>query len=70
MLFRSYSTSNFDRVIALFKEFSDLTLFPDNAYYSFHPIVLKRGEQLDYEMTRRILFRGYSIPNFDRVIAL
>ena len=54
----------------LFKDFSDLTLLPDNSSYSFHPIVLKHVGQLDYEAMQRILFQGYSTLNFDSVIAL
>ena len=38
------------------------TLFPDNSY-SFHPIVLKLGGQLDHEVIQCILFRDYSTPN-------
>ena len=51
-----YSAPNFDRVITLFKDFSDLSLFLDNSSYSFHPIVLKHGGQLDFEMMQGILF--------------
>ena len=46
------------------------TLFPDNSSYSFHQIALKPGGQLDHEAVQQILFRGYSTPNFDRVITL
>ena len=53
-------------VITLFKGFSDLTLFPDNSY-SFHPIRLKHGGQLDCEVMQYILFQGYSTPKFYRV---
>ena len=40
--------------------FQTLTSFPDNASYSFHPIRLKHGGQLDYEVMQCIVFRGYS----------
>ena len=40
--------------------FWDLTLFPDNSFYSFNLM----------ELIHHISFRGYSTPNFDRVIAL
>ena len=43
--------------------------FMDN-FYSFHRMVLKLGGQLDPEMIQRILFQGYSTPNFVRVIML
>ena len=36
ILFCNYSTSNFDRVITLFNDFSDLTLFLGYSSYSFH----------------------------------
>ena len=42
-----------------------MTSFPDNFSYSFHRMRLKLNGQLDYEVVQRILFRGYSIPNFD-----
>ena len=45
-------------------------LFMDNSSYSFHQVVLKLGGQLDHELVWRILFRGYSTPNFDRIIML
>ena len=45
------------------------TSFPDNSY-SFHQIVLKLGGLLDHEMVQRILIRGYSTPNFDKVVTL
>ena len=44
------------------------TSFPDNSSQSFHRITLKLGGQL--EMVQCILFRDYSIPNFDSVIIL
>ena len=57
-------------VITLFNDFSVLILLPDNSSYSFRPIGLKHGGQLDYEVMQRIVFQGYSAPNFDGVIAL
>ena len=48
----------------LFNDFSDLTLFLDNSFYNFHPVRLKHGGQLDYEVMQCILFQGYSTPNF------
>ena len=38
--------------------------------FSFHWIGMKLGGQLDHTVVQCILFRGYSTPNFDRVIAL
>ena len=61
---------NSDRVITLFKDFSDLILFSDNSSYSSHPIGLKHDGQLHYKVMQCMLFQGYSTPNFDRVIAL
>ena len=57
------------RVIALFKDFSNLTLFLGNSC-NFQLIGLKHGKQLDYEVMQSIVFRNYSTPNFVRVIAL
>ena len=70
ILFRGYRTPNFDRIIMLLNNFSELTLFLDNSSYSFHLIELKHSGQLEYEYMQRILFQGNSTPNFDRVIAL
>ena len=42
------------------------TLFPDN----LRRMALEHGGQLDYEVMQRIVFQGYSTPNFDSVIAL
>ena len=47
-----------------------MTSFPTNSYYSFHRIGIKVGGQLDHEVIQRMLFRGYSTPNFNRDIAL
>ena len=49
---------------SLFKGFSDMTLFPDESYYSFHQMRLKLVGQLDYEVVQGRLFQGYSIPNW------
>ena len=57
ILFRGYSIPNFDRVIMIFKDFSDLTLFADNSFYSYHPIRLKHCEMLGYEMMQSIVLR-------------
>ena len=46
------------------------TFFPDNSFYSFHPVRLKHGGQLDFEVFKGILFRAYSTLNFDRGIVL
>ena len=67
ILFRGYSTPNFDRVPIFFEDFPDLTLFQDNSN-SFYLIRLKHSGKLDYEVIQRIFFRGYSTPNFDEVI--
>ena len=56
IFFRSYSSPNFDSVFTFFNHFSDLTLFPDNSSYSFHPIGLKHGGKLGYEVMQSILF--------------
>ena len=66
-----YSIYCFEVTLIEFIQF--LTVFRldlDNSSYSFHPIRLKHGGQLDYEVMQGILFQGYSTPNFDRVIAL
>ena len=44
------------------------TLFPDKSSHSFHRVALKLGGQIDHEVEQCILFRGYSTPDFDRVI--
>ena len=41
------------------------TSFSDYSYV-FYRIALTLDGQLDYEASQRILFRGYSTPNFDR----
>ena len=56
-------------LLHFFKEFSDLTLFPDN-FYNFHLIGLKLCGLLAYEVMLFILFQVCNTPNFDRVIAL
>ena len=40
-------------------------MFPDKSFYSLHRIALKLGRQLDHEVVQRMLFRGYSMLNFD-----
>ena len=53
----------------LCKDCSDMTSFLANSY-SFHQIGWKLGGQLDYEVVQCLLFRGYSAPNFGRVLTI
>ena len=69
ILFWDYGTPTFERIITHFKGFSD-NFVSDNSSYNFHPIELKHGVQLYYEVTQRILFQGYSTQNFNRDKAL
>ena len=39
------------------KDVSDMTLFPDKFFYTFHRMSLKLGGQLDYEEVREYFFK-------------
>ena len=59
---------DFIELLHFFKMFQT-TLFSDYSF-RFHSFGLKRIAQLDYEVMRRIVFRAYRTPYFDRVTAL
>ena len=61
ILFWSYGTPKLaiTDLIHFFKIFQTPLCF-------WHPIALKHSGQLDYEVMQRVLFRGYSTPNFDK----
>ena len=70
MLQQDNSTPNFHILSRLqYTFFSDLTLFPGNFSYSFHPIGLKHGGQVDYEVMQRICFEA-TVHQMFIVIAL
>ena len=47
-----------------------MIVFPGHSSYSLNQMRLNFGEPLAYKLVQRILFRGYSTHNFDRVITL
>ena len=65
-LLPGYSTPNF-HILSVYNTANvlDLTLF-----LQFSSTWLKPGGQLDNEVMQGILFRGYTTPNFHRVITL
>ena len=54
----------------IFQDYSDMTNFPANSFYSFYPIGLNLGGQLDHKVVQDFLFKDYTTSSFDRVIAI
>ena len=53
-----------------YKDHVDFTLNTGNWLPVNIPACTIHGGQLDYEVVKSIVFRGYSTPNFDREITL